>query len=145
MSRDTRYRTPVQDWDTTDHLWPIVRRLKQVHIECDDALNIIQRYDEPSTLFYIDPPYVHSTRGERWRSSAYSFEYTDEDHRKLSGALQSIKGMAIVSGYPSNLYDDLYKDWRIVARASSKDNGIRETTEVLWMNKNVPEKERRLW
>lgn len=145
MSRDTRDSTPAQDWNGTDHLWSIVRRLKQVHIECDDAVNVIKRFDDPRTLFYIDPPYVQSTRGKRWRSAAYSYEYTDDDHCNLARALHEIRGMAIVSGYPSNLYNDLYNDWRVTARPSSKDNGIRKTTEVLWMNKNVPEKERRLF
>ena len=33
------------------------RRLERVHIECLDWAEFVGRYDRPSTLFYVDPPY----------------------------------------------------------------------------------------
>lgn len=134
MSRDTRAKTPVDDFNNIDHLWSVVRRLKQVQFDHDDALKVVARFDGPNTLFYLDPPYVQSSRGPRWRSAAYAFEYDDHQHRELARVIHSIQGMAIISGYPSKLYDELYQDWNCVTRASSKDNGIRETTECLWLN-----------
>jgi len=75
---NTRGRSTLVDWDQTDHLWAIVNRLKLVQIECDDAIRIIERYDRPDTLFYVDPPYLMSTRSIRWGKKAYTCEL-DED------------------------------------------------------------------
>jgi len=134
MSRPTRTRSPVDDWNNNGHLWAVAARMKQVHIEQDDALKVIQRYDEPGTLFYIDPPYVQSTRGKRWESAAYRHEMTEEKHRELAEVLQDIAGMAIVSGYPSDLYDELYAGWETDRRKIAKDNGVRAAVECLWIS-----------
>jgi DNA adenine methylase len=135
MSRDTRGTTPANDWTNNYHLWSIVTRLKNVQIENADVLAIVDRYDGPKALFYIDPPYVHKTRGDRWAQTAYAFEYTDDEHRELAKRLHRIRGSAIMSGYPSELYDELYKDWRMVSRSGQRDNTQRpETIECLWMN-----------
>lgn len=137
MSRATRATTPVDDWNNHGHLWSVVERLKRVQFECDDALRVIERFDEPQTLFYVDPPYVARTRGNRWGTSAYCYEYTDQDHRRLAEALHGVAGMVIVSGYPSALYDELYAGWRVVTRRESKDNGVRAATECLWLSPRV--------
>ena len=43
----------------TDHrvLAAYHRRLRSASIECLDALDVIDRYDHPATVFYFDPPY----------------------------------------------------------------------------------------
>lgn len=134
MKAKTRGQTPVDDWGKTDYLFNVAKYIRDnVQIEHGDALTIIRRYDTPDTLFYLDPPYVHSTRGERWAQGAYSHELSDEEHTALAEALHNIKGMAIISGYPSELYDSLYSTWRIVRRIAYAERN-RETTEVLWMN-----------
>lgn len=55
----------------------IASRLLRVQIEHDTAINVIQRYDSAETLFYCDPPYPHSSRGD---SKAYQYELTDAEH-----------------------------------------------------------------
>ncbi|RJO64978.1 MAG: DNA adenine methylase [Candidatus Omnitrophota bacterium] len=134
MSRRTRYRTPVDDFNNVDHLWGIVRRLKQVHIECDPYQKIILRYDSPETLFYLDPPYVQDTRCYRWMRDGYRFDMTDDEHRELARVVSEIKGMAIISGYPSDLYDELFAGWTRVDRRAAKDNGIKTATECIWIS-----------
>ena len=42
----------------------VAERLLRVQIENRPAVNVIRLYDSPTTLFYCDPPYVHSTRGD---------------------------------------------------------------------------------
>lgn len=37
---------------------------------------------------------------------------TEQDHIDLAKFLRELKGMVIISGYPSELYDDLYKGWQ---------------------------------
>jgi DNA adenine methylase len=137
MKNDTRSKTPVDDWNNYGHLWAVVRRLKEVQIENDDALKTIARFDTPDSLFYIDPPYVQDTRCFRWKKDGYLYDYPDDKHRELAGALRQIQGMAIISGYPSDLYQELYPDWKQVSRPASKDNGVKEAMECLWLSPNT--------
>jgi DNA adenine methylase len=131
---DARHKTITANWNDTCHLWAIARRLKQVCIECDEALAVIGRYDAPATLFYLDPPYPRRTRA-RWGRTGYRHEMTDEDHHRLAGVLHGIQGLALVSSYPSDLYDELYgaRGWRKVAREVRTE--VKKTaTEVLWIS-----------
>lgn len=133
MSRATRSQTPVDDWTNTHHLWAIARRLREIQIECDDALKVIKRYDTPETLFYCDPPYPQVTRTERW-GTAYSHEYTEDDHQQLAQLLHQIEGMAIISSYPSDLYNQLYSDWTKTSHPGQRGTGNRTPTECLWIS-----------
>lgn len=132
MKRDSRSQTPVDDWNNCQ-LWPIVERMKQVQLECCPALGLIERYDEPGTLFYCDPPYLQETRSNRWGTGAYEHEMTEEDHCTLAETLQGIEGMAIVSGYESGLYDELYAGWRRAEHRSQTDNG-GSRVECIWIS-----------
>ncbi len=132
----TRGKSILTDWNSVDSLWPLVMRLKEVQIECDDALRVIERFDRPDTLFYVDPPYVASTRSLRWRDKAYHCEIDDEYHRRLAGILRDIAGMAVVSGHPCALYDDLYQGWQMRQRTVPTDfSGT--SVECLWLSPNT--------
>ena len=123
----------VSRWlGSVDGLPEIVQRLQRVQIENAPALEIIERYDTENTLFYLDPPYVHDSRGDR---NAYSHEMTDKDHRELAYLLHAISGRAVVSGYRTDLYDRLFKDWkRIDAPAKTINSSKGERQESLWLN-----------
>lgn len=115
-----------------DHLYEVANRLRGVQIECDEALDVITRYDAPATLFYIDPPYPASTRG-RWYKAAYEYEMTDDQHGVLARALQDLQGMAVVSGYQCALYDQLYSDWvRVEKRVRTQKSST--AMESLWLS-----------
>ncbi len=126
-------RSAVDDWNDTKRLPAIARRLKVVQIESDDALKTIARFDSDRTLFYCDPPYVASTRRDRWAKNGYHCELTDEQHEQLSQVLHGIKGMAIVSGYPSDLYEQLYGDWRKVS-IKNRTGRNKPVIESLWIS-----------
>lgn len=117
----------------TDHLWQVVDRLKGVQIENDDALSVIRRFDTPETLFYCDPPYLPETRE---RNGRYKEEVTKEYHCQLAATLNSIQGKAIISGYQSQLYDELYAGWRRVEKRTAT-NGRAIATECLWLSPNA--------
>jgi DNA adenine methylase len=129
----TRSRTVVEDWQNVAHLWVVADRLGRVQLECDDALRVIDRFEDPDTLFYIDPPYPASTRGMRWARHAYAHELTDEGHRQLAEALRSSQGLAVVSGYPCPLYRELYWDWPLVTRQARTHSG-GAAVEALWLS-----------
>ena len=115
-----------------DGLADIGERLARVQIENRPALDIIRLYDDKKTLFYCDPPYLHSTRGD---SKAYGFEMMDDEHIQLAVALNKIKGKAAISGYRCDLMDTLYKNWRRFDASKKFAHSIKkERQECLWMN-----------
>ncbi len=112
----------------------VAERLLRVQIENRPALDVIRLYDSPDTLFYCDPPYVHSTRGD---SKAYGFEMNDRQHHELAAALNRAQGMVALSNYQADLLDELYPapKWHKTTAAprtvhSTKDKRV----EVLWTN-----------
>lgn len=133
---DNSRASAIRSWNDTVHLWQTVGRLKQIQIECDDAFKVIQRFDSCDTLFYLDPPYPHSTRYKNSKYKGYSVEMTDQDHCSLATLTQSLKGMVIISSYESELYDDLYSDWRKITR---KTNDLQSGSqlECLWLSPSV--------
>lgn len=123
----------VSRWlGSIEDLSAIAQRLLRVQIENVPALDVIERYDSAETLFYCDPPYVHTTRGD---SKAYKYELTDDDHRALAEKLQKIKGKVAVSGYDGSLYEELYRGWNRVDSPAKLCHSVKqERIEVLWMN-----------
>jgi len=117
---------------SVEGLAEVAQRLIRVQIENDDALTVIRRYDSKETLFYCDPPYPHESRGD---AKAYGYEMTDDEHRKLSVLLHSVKGKVALSGYACRLQDDLYRGWmrhEAVAKICHSVKQLR--SEVLWTN-----------
>ncbi|HBR1366644.1 TPA: DNA adenine methylase [Klebsiella pneumoniae] len=99
-----------------------------------DAVSFLSTFDYGSdghTLIYCDPPYLPDTRTSRNR---YRFEYTVEDHVKLLTCLKSLPEnvSVILSGYRSDLYDDMLSGWRTREFQAMTRGGVR--TEKLWMN-----------
>jgi DNA adenine methylase len=131
----SRSKTAAEDWDNVHHLYIIAKRLKNVQLENDDYNTIIRRYDSVETLFYLDPPYLQHTRSKRWKENAYLHEFTQQQHEDLAQILHNIQGYAIISGYPSQLYDDLYRDWKQLGKMGYSDNGNNQAIEKLWINK----------
>jgi len=127
-------RSAVDDWNDTERLPAIAQRLKNVQIEHDDAMAIIRRFDSPTTLFYCDPPYVGATRTSRWRDGGYTHEMTDAQHRALAELLSGIKGLALVSGYPGELYAELYRAWILRTRTGWAGHSTEPRVEGLWLS-----------
>jgi len=116
------------------------RRLKSVIIENSDYKQIIFKNDSPATLFYLDPPYPHSTRCISHRD-AYRYEFSTDQHIELAAILHNIKGMAVLSTYESPLYHQLYPDWKMVQRRayvqSAQGRGSRTSVESLLLSPNI--------
>ena len=118
-----------------DRMPPAAARLASVQIECMPAIHMIGLYGRSETsLLYVDPPYLGSTR----RSKQYLHELDSErDHLELADALLDAKSAVVLSGYDSPLYRRVYADWhRVDISTSTQQGGARSPrTEVLWMNR----------
>lgn len=112
-------------------------RLKRVVILNRTACEVIQQQDGPRTLFYLDPPYLHSTRAT---TGEYEHEMSEAEHAGMLGILAGIKGRFVLSGYPSDLYDKVAAKakWRrvdkLVDNKSSSAKVKEKKIECLWMN-----------
>lgn len=133
--RDLKRGTSViREWNSLGHLAEAATRLKDVQIDCDDALNVIRRFDAPKTLFYVDPPYLMSSRYKQ--EDIYAHEMDDNQHRELAQLLRGVQGMVLLSGYESDLYRELYPEWKLIKK-STKTNGNSQAEECLWISPNA--------
>jgi DNA adenine methylase len=55
-------------------------------------------------------------------------------HVELLEQLREVKGMVVLAGYPSPLYDRTLRDWRRVERSHYAAGSDRPRTEVLWIS-----------
>lgn len=119
----------------------IIDRLRTVEILNRPAGEVIKRWDSPKTLIYCDPPYVPSSRHAGSRD-VYAHEMTEDEHKELAEMLNNCKSMVALSGYPSDLYETLYADWRCVefdiANHASSGKAKDRERECLWMNYDIP-------
>ena len=127
---------PVNQWlNAIDGLDVICERIKDVQIECLDALDVIERYDTEKTLHYVDPPYVNCTGN-------YSDKYDEKQHEKLLALLLKIKGKVVLSGYASELYSSTLKGWQESKRKECFTNTTlvggkkNKRQEIIWSNFN---------
>lgn len=132
------YGTAQSLWVTyPNHLADVGQRLSGVLIENRPAIQILRDHDGVETLHYVDPPYVHDTRYSGAKTGrVYRHEMTDQDHEELLKVLLDLDGKVIVSGYPSEIYNDYLGKWKRVdtsARISS-GRGTDTRTECLWIS-----------
>lgn len=145
-SSNTKYKTgfrgkcfrsgtsPAADWrNYSDMLDFFCERLQGVTIRNKPALELIPNLDREDVLFYVDPPYVRSTRCKDNNGDVYPHEMDDSQHRDLAAALKDLKGKVILSGYRCDLYEELYGEWESIDRKWFAD-GAKERVETLWFN-----------
>jgi DNA adenine methylase len=122
-----------------DELLLVRERLRRVHIENRDALELIKSMDSNETVFYCDPPYLRDTRK---MPKLYRHEYTREQHVELLETLNEIQGVAAISGYPSALYRETLEEngWRRVdfpAKCQTSRGQSPERTESVWLHPRI--------
>lgn len=125
---------PAIDWRNYPGCLPaIIERLRGVVIENRDAIEVMDKNDGPTTLHYVDPPYVPSTRSYSQCNNfaIYRHEMTDDDHRKLLAFLPTLKGAVVLSGYAHPMYDEALPGWTRVEIPTHAD-GAKDRTEILW-------------
>ncbi|MGG0718704.1 DNA adenine methylase [Robertmurraya massiliosenegalensis] len=114
------------------------KRMSTVMIDNRDFRDIVRVYDSPTTLFYVDPPYVEKER---------HYKLTDDDkdnpiklHEDLSKLLHQVQGKVILSYYEHPLLDELYSNWNREKFKAVKQvvNGHNNTSEeMLLMNYEI--------
>ena len=118
-----------------NHLPLIIDRLKNVTVTCYDGLEVIKDHDSADTLFYVDPPYLPSTRTA---PNTYAVEMTEKQHQELAAVLNKAQGKVVLSGYYSTLYAKLYSGWNLdlkdMPNHAAQGKKKQRRVECLWMN-----------
>lgn len=138
----------ILSFNNLDKLYEFAKIVKNWQIEGDTYANILDRYQNDRTLFYLDPPYLASACADG-REDTYRFDLkSDEDHIELIRTVLDKKGYFLLSGYDSELYNDMLIGWGkelkgayTVTRSLDDDgeyvNEYAERTETLWLSPNV--------
>jgi DNA adenine methylase len=110
-----------------------IERLQWVKILNECAFVTIEELSNKSTLFYLDPPYMHETRVTK---SAYTHEFSDEDHFRLLKLITRVPGKLFISGYDTELYRLLLKGWTVHSFNRPSDSGQTKVKarrkELVW-------------
>jgi DNA adenine methylase len=122
-------------WETIKAELPrIARRLAHVELRCQDALEIIEEFDGPGVLHYLDPPYLPATRTA---IGTYDHEMDENGHRRLLDTIGGCRGMVAISGYANPLYDSALRGWERVKfdmpNHSGQGTAKQRRLEVLWL------------
>jgi DNA adenine methylase len=104
-------------------------RLARTQIESLPYEKILEKYDRPGTLFYLDPPY--------WERKLYKFNFKEEDFIALERQLRTLQGRFILSLDDHPKVRELFKEFRIerteIFYSAQQKSGARYG-ELLIMN-----------
>lgn len=134
------WSTPVKDVNKRNsymkslgELKAFQQRMLEVHIENNDFEQVINQYDCPEALHYIDPPYLG-------KEAMYAGGFSFEDHQRLANCLHQIKGKVIISYYHEEEILKLYPGWHVEYKETStnfhnhRPDLDNKRTEMLLMN-----------
>ncbi|MDR0620729.1 MAG: DNA adenine methylase [Deltaproteobacteria bacterium] len=123
----------------------VVERLALTQIENRPALYVIEHYDTPDTLFYVDPTYLAESRTKK---DMYKHEMTTEDYVALASALNGCEGKVALSAYEHPFVDNLFPPpkWRKTKDKPRTIFGGGLRTEILYTNyEPLQSRPGRLW
>lgn len=142
------YNTESYQRKIRSNLPRIYERLQGVQVFNKNALDIIKEViKNPDVQMYLDPPYLHSLRGEG-ADKVYFKEMEDIDHIRMLETIQDAKCRILLSGYHSDkedLYDTylLSHGWKsqelVKVMKSSQRKAERDiASEWVWFNYDIP-------
>lgn len=117
-----------------DRMMSAANRLRNVSLECRDALDVIRAYGRNEEVcIYADPPYLGTTRARNYRREIAS----EAEHRALADALHDCRASVVLSGYDSPLYAEIYDGWHVtrIATETGQATTNRGRVEVIWTNR----------
>lgn len=118
------------DWcSLPERILQAAERLRGVQIENRPAVEVMERFNYSNVLIYLDPPYMLETR----HGKQYKHEMSRKDHENLLEVTRQHKGPVLISGYDSELYNDMLSGWNR-AETTCYTQAMTKKKEVLWMN-----------
>ncbi len=124
--------------DKVDRMMQFADRFRAVQVENEKWEKILDKYDGPDTLFYLDPPYLSYTR----KSGQYKHEMSEFGHQRFLKRVNELEGAMLISGYDHKIYRDALEpqferyefDVRLLAANQNRmgDEVDEQRFEILW-------------
>ncbi len=136
---------PLRFANKIANLKTLVARLKKVHLESLDAIEVIKKYDSDKTVIYCDPPYL---KENRTKTGKYRYEMSQADHKNLLELLLTCKSAIVISSYNNSLYDSMLAKWyklqkqtfcHLEGTTRQKKATRGERIEAIWYNAKAAE------
>ncbi len=81
-------------------------RLARVQIESLPYERVLEKYDRPTTFFYLDPPY--------WERKLYKFNFKEDDFVRLDQQLQRLQGRFLLSLDDHPEVRRIFQRWNLI-------------------------------
>jgi DNA adenine methylase len=81
------------------------KRLARVQIECLPYEKLLEKFDRPQTLFYLDPPY--------YARKLYRFNLTHDDFVKMAGLLGDLRGRFVLSLNDTPEVREIFREFKV--------------------------------
>lgn len=123
-----------------DSLPSIHRRIKNLVIDKQEALEVAKKWDTKDSCIYWDPPYLKETRKT---FKDYAHEMTSEQHQNILDFVTSCKSKIIISSYPYSMYEEALEpngfhkiELETYSRGAKQmgDDYDSDRTECIWLN-----------
>lgn len=108
------------------------RRLQRVQIESLPYEQVLTKYDRPSTVFYLDPPY--------WSRALYNHNFSNGDFVLLEQRVRELKGKFILSLNDLSEVRSLFKNFHLLSAGiayTARRGAGKRSEEVLITNFRV--------
>lgn len=142
------YDTELYQRKIRANLPRVYERLQGVQVHNKNALDIIKEVaDNPDVQIYLDPPYLHSLRGEG-ADKVYFKEMEYIDHVRMLETIQDARCRILLSGYHADK-DDLYDTYLLpygwksqelvkLVKSSQRQKERDLASEWIWFNYDIP-------
>jgi len=109
-------------------------RFQNVIVENRDCMLLLEEYDNPNHVFYLDPPYL-----EYWHG-AYKHDMRGQEHKLLLDYVSHMKAYVAISSYDNEFYDTYKWDDKITWEGSQCTDpghvrGRMDVKEALYIKK----------
>lgn len=111
---------PHNMWRNFPLITEASKRLQSVVIENKDFEKLIQQYDRPNTIFYLDPPYYET------EDYYEDVGFGTADHERLCNALMQIKGKFLLSYNDCPQIRQLYSREGIMIESTTRLSNIAQ-------------------
>lgn len=111
----------------------ITDRLKKLTVENLNCVDVIKKYDSPTTFFYVDPPYYE-------KEHYYTQAFGKEEHKELADVLNNIQGEFALSYYHFDELDSWFPESKFrrttysISKQNSSNNNKQRGTELVIRN-----------
>jgi len=117
-----------------DRLQELHDRLSKVIVTNMDGVKLINKYNNPKTFLYCDPPYHWSTR----TSARYAVDMDNSKQEEFIDAVIDSKSKILISGYECELYNKLtdngFTKHQFEVKTMDGNFNKKTKVETLWKN-----------